>query len=76
MAPLSDGAARRTIMARPRTRRGTAEDACDRANRLAKGVIRIAGMVRQVQAMPEGPARRRLMAVVDRMMVDLQRTAR
>lgn len=61
-------------MARAKTRRGGTpeDDALARVERLIEGVIRVAGLVKQVQAMPDGATRRRLMAEVDRLIVVLK----
>ena len=61
-------------MARPKTRRNREpeDDALARVERLIEGVIRVAGLVKQVQAMPDGAVRRRLMAEVDRLVAVLK----
>lgn len=59
--------------AKTRGRPKTEEDVLDRAERVALGVIRVMTLIKTVNDMEDGPARRGMMALVDRMVEDLER---
>lgn len=62
-------------MARAKTRgRPKREpDAIDRVNQVALGVIRVAGLMKAIAGMEDGPSKRTLMDMVDVMIADRKR---
>ena len=54
-----------------RTKRGS--DRLDRVDAVSRGVVRLAALIRTVGGMADGPARRRMMSLVDDMIADLKR---
>lgn len=67
------GSVRAKQAAKTRGRPRREPDALDRANQVALGVIRIAGLVKTIEGMEDGPSKRKMMAMVEVMIADLQR---
>ncbi len=57
-----------------RVERGS--DRLDRVDAVSRGIIRVAGLIKTIGGMADGPARRRMMTLVDEMIADLQRISR
>ena len=50
-----------------------ASDRLDRVDAVSRGVVRVAALIKTIGGMADGPARRRMMTLVDEMIADLKR---
>ena len=62
-------------MARAKTARRVerGSDRLDRVDAVSRGVVRVAALIKTIGGMADGPARRRMMTLVDEMIDDLKR---